>query len=70
MASLTPEAQKIFGATYDPPDHLWLDVFFTPSDASRGIPNGLSATSRCSCPKKARERIPIPNRPIDQGDPS
>src|ERR1700687_5455453 len=24
MATLTPEAQKIFGATYDKPDHLWL----------------------------------------------
>jgi pimeloyl-ACP methyl ester carboxylesterase len=35
MASLTPEAQKIFGATYDPPDHLWLGVFFTPSEASQ-----------------------------------
>src|SRR6267142_239088 len=35
MASLTPEAQKIFGATYDPPDHLWLRVFFTPSEASQ-----------------------------------
>jgi pimeloyl-ACP methyl ester carboxylesterase len=31
MASLTPEAQKIFGARYDNPDHLWLKVFFTPS---------------------------------------
>jgi pimeloyl-ACP methyl ester carboxylesterase len=35
MASLTPEAQQIFGATYDPPDHLWLRVFFTPSEASQ-----------------------------------
>ena len=35
MATLTPEAQKIFGATYDPPDHLWLGVFFTPSEASQ-----------------------------------
>jgi pimeloyl-ACP methyl ester carboxylesterase len=35
MASLTPEAQEIFGATYDPPDHLWLRVFFTPSEASQ-----------------------------------
>jgi pimeloyl-ACP methyl ester carboxylesterase len=35
MASLTPEAQKIFGAMYDPPDHLWLSVFFTPSTASQ-----------------------------------
>jgi pimeloyl-ACP methyl ester carboxylesterase len=24
MATLTPEAQEIFGATYDEPDHLWL----------------------------------------------
>src|ERR1700738_3736609 len=33
MASVTPEAQKIFGATYDPPDHLWLRVVFSPSEA-------------------------------------
>ncbi|WP_243048781.1 alpha/beta hydrolase [Dyella sp. RRB7] len=35
MASLTPEAQRIFGATYDEPDHLWLKVFFTDSAASQ-----------------------------------
>lgn len=35
MASLTAEAQEIFGATYDEPDHLWLRVFFTPSQASQ-----------------------------------
>jgi pimeloyl-ACP methyl ester carboxylesterase len=35
MSSLTPEAQKIFGATYDEPDHLWLNVFFTPSERSQ-----------------------------------
>ncbi len=35
MATLTPEAQQIFGATYDPADHLWLKVFFTESDASQ-----------------------------------
>jgi pimeloyl-ACP methyl ester carboxylesterase len=35
MVSLTPEAQEIFGATYDEPDHLWLRVFFTPSEASQ-----------------------------------
>ena len=32
IASLTPEAQEIFGAKYDPADELWLRVFFTPSD--------------------------------------
>src|SRR5258707_8551647 len=35
MATLTPEAQEIFGATYDDPDHLWLRVHFTPSQASQ-----------------------------------
>ena len=35
MSSLTPEAQKIFGATYDEPDHLWLNVFFTRSEKSQ-----------------------------------
>src|SRR5471030_1117239 len=35
MASLTPEAQEIFGATYEEPDHLWLRVHFSPSDASQ-----------------------------------
>jgi pimeloyl-ACP methyl ester carboxylesterase len=35
MASLTPEAQEIFGARYEEPDHLWLKVFFTPSQASQ-----------------------------------
>jgi pimeloyl-ACP methyl ester carboxylesterase len=35
MATLTPEAQEIFGATYDEPDHLWLSVHFTPSEASQ-----------------------------------
>jgi pimeloyl-ACP methyl ester carboxylesterase len=35
MATLTPEAQKIFGATYDDPDHLWLHVHFTRSEKSQ-----------------------------------
>ena len=35
MQSLTPEAQDIFGATYDEPDHLWLRVHFSPSEASQ-----------------------------------
>src|SRR6266446_5753121 len=33
MASLTRVAQQIFGAAYDPPEHLWLTVFFSPSKA-------------------------------------
>ncbi|MFM0230288.1 alpha/beta fold hydrolase [Paraburkholderia sediminicola] len=35
MATLTPEAQDIFGASYAEPDHLWLRVFFTPSAGSQ-----------------------------------
>jgi pimeloyl-ACP methyl ester carboxylesterase len=35
MASLTPQAQEIFGATYEEPDHLWLRVHFSPSDTSQ-----------------------------------
>ena len=35
MATLTPEAQQIFGATYDPPGHLWLAVHFGPSEKSQ-----------------------------------
>lgn len=35
MAALTPEAQEIFGATYEEPDHLWLRVHFSPSEKSQ-----------------------------------
>ena len=35
MATLTPEAQEIFGATYENPDHLWLRVHFSPSQESQ-----------------------------------
>jgi pimeloyl-ACP methyl ester carboxylesterase len=35
MASLTPDAQRIFGARYERPDDLWLAVFFTPSERSQ-----------------------------------
>jgi pimeloyl-ACP methyl ester carboxylesterase len=35
MASQTPEAQQIFGAAYDPPEHLWLAVHFGPSEKAQ-----------------------------------
>src|ERR1700680_4069381 len=35
MESLTQVAQRIFGATYDPPEHLWLAVLFSPSQAGQ-----------------------------------
>jgi pimeloyl-ACP methyl ester carboxylesterase len=35
MATLTREAQGVFGSTYANPDELWLGVLFTPSEASQ-----------------------------------
>src|ERR1700690_63774 len=35
MASLTQIAKRIFGAPYDPPEHLWLAVLFSPSEAAQ-----------------------------------
>jgi pimeloyl-ACP methyl ester carboxylesterase len=32
---VTPETASIFGATYNPPENLWLKVFFTDSEASQ-----------------------------------
>jgi pimeloyl-ACP methyl ester carboxylesterase len=35
IAPMTPLAAKIFSATYDPPEHLWLAVHFSPSVSSQ-----------------------------------
>ena len=35
MASLTPEAQRTFGATYKKSEEIWLKVHFTDSEASQ-----------------------------------
>jgi pimeloyl-ACP methyl ester carboxylesterase len=35
METLTPEAQQIFGATYNKTEELWLKVHFTASEASQ-----------------------------------
>ena len=35
MGSLTPEAQAVFGRTYENPDDVWLGGFFSPSEASQ-----------------------------------
>jgi pimeloyl-ACP methyl ester carboxylesterase len=35
MATLTPEAQAVFGATYANPDEVWLGAFFTQTEASQ-----------------------------------
>jgi pimeloyl-ACP methyl ester carboxylesterase len=36
MASMIQVAKRIFGARYDPPEHLWLAVLFSPSEAAQG----------------------------------
>lgn len=38
------KSEEIFGATYDPPEHLWLAVHFTPSTSSRAA--GLAFLAR------------------------
>jgi pimeloyl-ACP methyl ester carboxylesterase len=46
MATGTPEGAKIFGATYAEPDHLWLSVFFTPSQTSQAAGREFLKRSR------------------------
>src|SRR5882757_3106173 len=41
MASLTPEAQAVFGSTYANPDDMWLGVFFTPTEKSQAAGRAL-----------------------------
>jgi pimeloyl-ACP methyl ester carboxylesterase len=49
----TPEGNRIFSAKYDPPDHLWLSVFFTPSPASQAA--GRAFLERFRQRKKDRD---------------
>src|SRR5256884_1064511 len=46
MESLTQVAQRIFGATYDPPEHLWLTVLFSPSEAGPTAGPGILNAQR------------------------
>ena len=57
MATLTPEAQKIFGAAYDPPDELWLKVHFTESEASQAAGREFLQRFR----RRTRDRDPEVN---------
>jgi pimeloyl-ACP methyl ester carboxylesterase len=50
MATLTPEAQAVFGATYENPDDVWLGVFFTPTEASQAA-DGFGCASRIAIRK-------------------
>src|SRR6201998_2865146 len=53
MESLTQVAQRIFGAAYDPPEHLWLAVLFRPSEAGRA--GGLEFLKRQHLRQEGRD---------------
>jgi pimeloyl-ACP methyl ester carboxylesterase len=44
MESLTQAAGRLFGAAYDPPEHVWLAVQFSPSEAGQAA--GLAFLKR------------------------
>src|SRR6267378_2262514 len=60
MASLTPEAQEIFGASYDEPDHLWLRVHFTKSEKSQAAGREFLTRFR----RRAENRDPEVNEKV------
>jgi hypothetical protein len=53
MESLTQVAQRIFGAAYDPPEHLWLTVLFSPSEAGQAA--GLELLKRKHLRQEGRD---------------
>src|SRR6266850_2563078 len=53
MASLTQVAKRIFGAAYDPPEHLWLKVLFSPSKAGQAA--GMEFLKRKHLRQKGRD---------------
>jgi pimeloyl-ACP methyl ester carboxylesterase len=53
MESLTQVAQRIFGAAYDPPEHLWLTVLFSPSEAGQAA--GLEFLTRKHLRQEGRD---------------
>jgi pimeloyl-ACP methyl ester carboxylesterase len=53
MESLTQVAQRIFGAAYDPPEHLWLTVLFSPSEAGQAA--GLEFLKRKNLRQQGRD---------------
>jgi pimeloyl-ACP methyl ester carboxylesterase len=58
----TPEGNRIFGATYTEPDHLWLSVFFTPSQASQAAGRAFLKRFRL----RAKDRDPEVNDKLTQ----
>ena len=56
----TPEGNRIFGATYTAPDHLWLSVFFTSSQASQAAGRAFLKRFRL----RAKDRDPEVNNKV------
>jgi pimeloyl-ACP methyl ester carboxylesterase len=56
----TPEGNRIFAATYAEPDHLWLSVFFTPSQASQAAGRTFLKRFRL----RAKDRDPEVNEKV------
>jgi pimeloyl-ACP methyl ester carboxylesterase len=55
---ITPETAAIFGATYDPPENLWLKVFFTDSERSQAAGHAFL--------KRYLSRTENPDAPINE----
>jgi pimeloyl-ACP methyl ester carboxylesterase len=64
MAGGTPEGNRIFSAKYDDPDHLWLNVFFTQSQASQAA--GRAFLKRFRLRTKDRDPEVNPKVPLAQ----
>jgi pimeloyl-ACP methyl ester carboxylesterase len=58
----TPEGNRIFGAAYDDPDHLWLSVFFTPSESSQAAGREFLKRFRL----RSKDRDPEVNAKVPQ----
>ena len=56
----TPEGNRIFGATYTEPDHLWLSVFFTSSHVSQAAGRAFLKRFRL----RAKDRDPEVNNKV------
>jgi pimeloyl-ACP methyl ester carboxylesterase len=56
---ITPEAGAIFGASYNPPENLWLKVFFTDSEKSQAAGRAFM--------KRYLSRTENPDTPVHEG---
>jgi len=54
MENLTQEAQTVFGKTFSPPEHLWLEVLFSPTRSSQAA--GLEFLKRTASRTENRDK--------------